>query len=503
MSSSKKIFSGIIWTSLGNLINACYSFFSVPLLLVHFGKNEYGLIGLAISVNVYLKLMDMGFASGNVKFFSMWLAKNDMDSVRKLFQSSIVFYGIIGLVNAFILYILSIYSQQIFSLNSVQASLLKNMLYILMISAFFGWLSSLLDQFLRANEVIGWEQRLMIFVRLLQVGILLATIHFNYGIGLFFSLTTLSSLLIIPFIVWKIRKLRLEISFTPKYHHAVFRQVLPYCLSIFSFGIFQFSAIYLRPIILSVQANISTVADYRIIEGFANLVLLIGASFTAVILPAASKAITLGDSKKIEKIAYDATKYITIFVSFVVFGFIIVSNLLIDLYVGNRYSYLTIWLNIWIFTLLGTHTAALASLVLSENNLRPIVIMSAISTIISLLLGWYLTPIFQVGGVVIGYFVYIVFQISFYYFYYYPKVMKLDSRKIFIKSFFIPSLLLGIVALVSNFLSSLVIINSPYLRLFAVGGIYSFLSLLVIVFIALNFEDKKFIIGIIRLKKQK
>lgn len=81
MGSSKKIASGIAWTSFVNVVNGVYGFISVPLLIAYFGKSNYGLIGLAMSVNVYLRLMDLGFNSTNVMFFSNWLAKNNYDFV--------------------------------------------------------------------------------------------------------------------------------------------------------------------------------------------------------------------------------------------------------------------------------------------------------------------------------------------------------------------------------------------------------------------------------------
>ena len=73
MSSSNSIIKGVYWTTILNVVNAVYGFISVPLLINHFGKSEYGIIGLAMSVNVYMQLMDLGFNSTNVRFFSSWL----------------------------------------------------------------------------------------------------------------------------------------------------------------------------------------------------------------------------------------------------------------------------------------------------------------------------------------------------------------------------------------------------------------------------------------------
>ncbi|MDN3583737.1 lipopolysaccharide biosynthesis protein [Mucilaginibacter flavus] len=503
MSSSKKIFSGIVWSSLGNIISALYGFFSVPILLFHFGKQQYGLIGLALSVNVYLKLMDMGFSSGNVKFFSQFLVKNDFVKLNKLFQSSLVFYGVVGIINGIILAIISYFAKSIFSLSDADANILQHMFYVLIISAFFGWISSLLDQFLRANEIIGWEQRLMIFSRLLQVLILFLTIKYNFNVKLFFMLTTFSSLIIIPFSVLKINSLGYKISYLPRYYNDVFKQILPYCLSIFSFGIFQFSAVYLRPIILSLRAGVAFVADYRILEGFASVILLLGSSFTAVILPSASKAKALGDTDKINKIAYDGTKYITIFLSFFVFGFILISSDLLTLYVGKGYSYLLIWLVIWILTLLAAHTSALSSLVLSEAKLRPIVIMSAFSSILSLGIAWFLTPIYKVGGVVFGYLFYNIFQMLFYYTYYYSKVMKLNSSRIFLKSFLFPSSFIAAVTVLLFYtLPMLNHVSKAYLRIGISCLVYGVVLIPSVIFLLLNKNDRDFVIGVLKFKKR-
>ena len=109
MGSSKRIASGIAWTTILNIVNSVYGFISVPILIAYFGKSDYGLIGLAMSVNIYLRLLDLGFNSTNIRFFSNWLAKGQYGKVNKLFQSSLSFYGMIGILNAIILLLVSFF----------------------------------------------------------------------------------------------------------------------------------------------------------------------------------------------------------------------------------------------------------------------------------------------------------------------------------------------------------------------------------------------------------
>ena len=107
MGSTRRVYKGVAWGVIANVVHAIYGFVAVPLLINYFGKSNYGVIVLANSVNVYITLLDMGLSTTNTRFFSNWLEKKDLDKLTKLFQSSIVFYIFIGAINALILIILA------------------------------------------------------------------------------------------------------------------------------------------------------------------------------------------------------------------------------------------------------------------------------------------------------------------------------------------------------------------------------------------------------------
>ena len=217
-SSSKIIANGVLWTTLVNLVKGVYGFVSVPLLISYFGKSDYGLIGLALSINVYLRLMDLGLNSTNIRFFSTWLAQKKLDKVEKLFQTSLVFYGSIGFLNAFILFVISFFSEQIFHLNIEQDQILKHLLYILAISAIISWFSSCFDQLVKAYEHVGWVQKVSILPKLSQIIILGLTIMLGFSIELYYSLTTFSMFIVLPFLFFIIKKLAPYITFYPSFN---------------------------------------------------------------------------------------------------------------------------------------------------------------------------------------------------------------------------------------------------------------------------------------------
>ena len=246
MGSAKKIARGAIWNTMANIVNGVYGFVSVPLLIAYFGKSNYGLIGLALSVNVYLNLMDLGLNSTNIRFFSNWLAKGNKENVNKLFGTSMSFYGVVGLINAIIMFVIGLFAQSIFHLNDEQGTILMHLFFILAISAFISWYTSCFDQLIQANEYVGWTNQVKLLAKLLQCVILILTLTLKFNIETFYALTTFSMFIVIPFCVQKIRKLCPYIKFRPHFDKKIFKEILPYSINIFSFGIFQFSFYNLR-----------------------------------------------------------------------------------------------------------------------------------------------------------------------------------------------------------------------------------------------------------------
>lgn len=492
MGSAKKIASGVIWSLAVNLVNAIYGFISVPILINHFGKSEYGIIGLAMSINVYMQLMDMGFNSTNVRFFSSWLTKKDYVKTNKLFQTSLGFYGIIGLLNALILIGISCFSSSIFNLTPDQDQILKKLFYILAASAFVSWFSSCFDQLIKATENVAWIQRRTIIPKLLQIFILFITVYGNLSISIYFFLTTFALFSIIPMSVSKIKKETPFISFFPRIDKATLKEILPYCLNIFSFSIFQFSFYNLRPVFLGIQGSMESVADYRILNGIIGVVSMFGSVFLNALLPSAAKAVSQNNKEAYYKVAYDGTKYISIVLSFCAFGMMTVGKEVITMYVGTSYLYLIPWFNIWLICTLGVHNQAISSLILAGSDIRAITYNTCLASSIGLLGSWILIPYCQIGGVIIAFMAYLLIQYLFYYFYYWPKKMQINSKQVFMKSFLPPVIYGTIIYLIINEFFT-ILSEKAFISFLSKGLIFSILFLIACYCIFSKEERKKII----------
>ena len=329
-----------------------------------------------------------------------------------------------------------------------------------------------------------------------MVIVLASTVIFDFSIELYFILTCLAQLSIVPMSIGMIRKQLPYISFTPKWDKQSFKEMLPYCMNIFSFSLFQFSFYNLRPVFLGMQGSVESVADYRILNGIIGIVTMLGGAFIGILLPSTSKVVANHDKEAYYRVAYDGTKYISILICFCCFGMMSVGTEVLTLYVGKSYLYLIPWFNLWLLCTLGTHNQAISSLILSGDDIRAISYSSIMASVVGLILSWVLIPKYQIGGVCIAFLVYSIIQLIFYYCYYWPVKMKISSTIVLFKCF-LPYALLG--AILYYCVQWLHFSNKPFVE-FLIKGFSFAILFIVLTIVIMNKNDKEFFLKIIKRK---
>ena len=491
MGRAKVIISGISWTIIQNVVNVLYGVVSVPFLLNYFGKEQYGLIGIALSVNVYIHLLDMGMNNSNIRFFSEFIAKGDKDKEQALFSLSHLLYLGIGVLNSLILFGTSLFVIDLFKVTPDQAITLRNLLLILALNATFSWVSVAFDQYLCSKELIAWIKKRTAFLKILQFIILAATILFKFSIEVYFVFYVFLTTSILPLSIYKIKKVSPCIKLSLKFDREVFDMVFPYALSVFSFSIFQFLALNARPLFLGNITGPASVADYQIMLTVTSVVTVISSSFMQVLLPIMTKSSVSGDKRTLHKVVFSGTKYANILLSSVIFMLIVCLEELLILYVGQGYSALTKWLSVWLLTLLLSHRNVMTSLVFTEKKILSVSIMGVVAMMAAFIVYLISIPSFAVGGVVLGFFAHELIHTLFYYFYFFPKKLHFDVGDIFVKSVLPTWAIFGFLCLM---IKSICLEGySVWILLLIRCCIMTILMIISVAFILLNKEDKSFI----------
>ncbi len=474
---AKRIFSGSMWGILAKILDALAKFVTIPLLVGYYGKADYGLIALAFSLNAYLRLMDLGFNVGAVRYFSMWTVTGEWEKIGRVSRSSIVFYGAIGLINALIFVAMSAYGQALFNLTDAQLPLYRQIMYILAGSTVLNWLSGVAIQLLSAKDELGYVNRVTVIASLLNFAVALLAIQLQWSLVAYFVVYTLSTLVPIPFYVARLRVFPVPrwSLLAPRWDGGAFREILGYSLAIFVMGLFQLTANNLRPLLLGKFADgMEVLTDYRVIQTIAMLIVAFGGVFMQVLLPSASKAYAAGDVQRMERLVFEATKYISVFLGFAVFALILNADDILLLYMGEGYGHLSLWLSLWLLTvLLSMHNTPVASLVLSTGKTRFLVYSSAVACLVSLPVTIIFAPSLQVGAAVVGYLVYMVLQIGFFYTFYIPRVLKLDGTRLFFRAFLPAAAGGGLALLAGRHAAGLFALPAGYGTVIVQSGIFA------------------------------
>lgn len=443
MSDNSYYISSFTWTTIAKILNAVVGFFSVPILIGIYGKSDYGILGLAMACNSYMHLLDLGMNTGAVRFYSLWKTEGKFDTIRKVSHSNISFYCLIAAINAAVLCSIAIWGEGLFSINHSQFLTLRSCLFILAAFSLFNWSTTAFSQLLVADRQMAFTMKMQAAQALLKALLIVLVMATNMPITVYFLiLTAILAGLIIPYSI-KSKRDGLIDNFKLEWHWQEFKPVLAFSLSIFALSLFQITATESRPIVLGICGNdgADIIADFKVLSVVPTLIITIGSSFSAIFLPRSAEMYQQKDVDTIRRFSYKWTGYTTIIANVLCFPFILCAGEVLTAYVGEEYARLAPWLILWCITaLIQIHTTPGNSLVIASGKTRQLVLTTALSCIVSIIINCLLCKKLGAGSAVTGYFFYVVIVIGLYYLYYYKKLFQLNRLTMFLK-FLTPTIL--------------------------------------------------------------
>ena len=464
----KLVAKNLVWSIGARFMTMLIKFFTIPIILGYYGKVEYGLVVLAMSLSGYMSIANLALPTGMIRHTAVWLGTGQITSIEKASRSSFSFYGFIGFINAAIFIILAFWGLDFFKVPHDKVHDLKIIFIISAFGTFLTWPFSVVEQLLAGAQEIAWLEKVNIAKEFLVIVITLAAIWMNLAIVWFYLLILAGSKIIIPVNLWKWRKhIPLRRTFVPGWFWAEFKEVLTFGLGLLIIGISLTSIIQLRPIILSVNSmhGVASAAEYRVLFGITGILMAFQGAISRTLLPLSSNAVAVSDQKLIETIIFKGTKYLWTILALLIFGLIMVSDRLLTIYVGAEYAKLAPWLALWLLSFLNYYLGPVASVVMGSGKIKLLMITSPLSAAISITTAWFLTPKLGVGAVAISTLTYYGLVFFTYHVYFLPHVLKISPVKLLSHSFVQP-LVAGILLVIAGRWSATVTApDNPYLWL--------------------------------------
>lgn len=187
-----------------------------PVMIRLLGQSEYGLYNIAVSVIAYLGILNFGFGSAYMRFYSRYRVKEDKKKIFNLNGMFMILFSSLGLLAIIAGLILAFNIDTVFgpSLSEMELETAQMLMLILVVNLGVSFPNIVFDTYIQANERFIAQNVLTIIRQvtgpLINLPILLA----GYGsVGMVIGTTTVNIIVEIITTVYAIKYMGMKFSF--------------------------------------------------------------------------------------------------------------------------------------------------------------------------------------------------------------------------------------------------------------------------------------------------
>lgn len=154
-----------------------------PIMLRLMGQNEYGLYGTVNSTVELLGLLDLGFTSSYIRFYSKYKIENRQDKINSFNALFFIVFFVIAIIAAVLGFSLSANPAVIFDTGLTESELEKSkiMIVLLTTSMIVGFLNTVINCYIFANQKFIFSKGVGMAISLSTVAFNLIVLFAGYG----------------------------------------------------------------------------------------------------------------------------------------------------------------------------------------------------------------------------------------------------------------------------------------------------------------------------------
>lgn len=132
---TNQIKTGVALSYISMVVGYIVSIIYTPIMIRLLGQSEYGLYNLVASVVAYLGILNFGFGSAYMRYYSRYKVQEGSDKITILNGMFLIIFSVIGLIGVVAGTILALNTELIFGseLTSTELSRAKILMFILVI----------------------------------------------------------------------------------------------------------------------------------------------------------------------------------------------------------------------------------------------------------------------------------------------------------------------------------------------------------------------------------
>lgn len=322
---------------LGYLVSIIFT----PIMIRLLGQNDYGLYNLVSSVVSYLSVLNFGFGSAYIRYYSLYKVNEDKENIAKLNGMFLIIYFILGLVAVLAGILLAINTDLIFGakLSTSELKKAKVLLIILVINLSISFPNIVFNSFIIANEKFIFQNMIQMIKILGNPFLVLPALLTGYGsVGMVIATTILNAIVEIINAIYCIKKLNMNFMFS-NFDIRLMKE-----MTIFS------SYIFINLVINQINWNVDkfvlgrfhgtvSVAIYGVASQLNNYYIAISTAISNVFIPRVHKMVVSSeDNIELTKLFTKIGRVQLIILALISSGLIFFGKPFINLWAGNNYK---------------------------------------------------------------------------------------------------------------------------------------------------------------------
>ncbi|MFL4499660.1 lipopolysaccharide biosynthesis protein [Weissella sp. MSCH1] len=444
-----------------------------PLLLRFLGESAYGLFQLTSQAVNTLTILSMGFASAYVRFY--WLQKNKSNyDVNLLNGVYILFFGVISIVTLCIGALMSNNAESLFSssFTSDDIMIAKKLILVMTVNVAIGFISSVFNSYIIANEKFIFQQIRVLLATLLQPILAFILLNLKFGI---LSIALIQLFLTIVLLVMSI-------------HYAIWRIEMRFSFGkkqfVLAKGIFSFASfILINQIVDLVNNNVpgmivgkyltaTDVAIYAVVIQIRSLFFQLSLAMSNIFVPQVNKMVLNRDEDELTSLMASVGRIQLSILLFVLGGFIVLGQSFITMWAGSGFN-ISYWMIIvMVIPVLVPLSQNIGIEIQRAMNLHKVRSFSlGILAVMNILITVLCVRYFGVFGSVMGYIFSIVVGNGIIMNVYNHKVVRLNMKVYWCRV--IPLVLVPVIPVLAGVVASRIFDTGKILSFVGVGILYS------------------------------
>lgn len=321
---------------IGYIVSIIYT----PIMLRLLGQSEYGLYNLVASVVAYLGVLNFGFGSAYMRYYSRYKVQDDREKIATLNGMFLIIFSAIGLIAVIAGTVLAMNTEAIFGseLTSVELSRAKILMMILVINLAISFPNIVFTSHITANERFVFYNLVQMIKTVVNPFVVLPVLIMGYGsVGMVIATTFLNITIELINAVYCINKLKIKFSFRD-FDFKLMREMTVFSSYIFMYMIIDQINWNVDKFILGKFKGTNEVAIYSVGAQLNTYLISISAAISSVFIPRVNNIVVKNSKdKELTNLFIKIGRVQYVFVTLAIIGFIIFGQSFINLWAGLNY----------------------------------------------------------------------------------------------------------------------------------------------------------------------